>query len=201
MAACGTFLAACRTILGYLGLLWVPKFRRKQEKSKNKSQLISLSSGTHRARGSPTAVVCSRELVSCGDGGTLCCSWVDTRGHVSSVCTFDLFACAPFSVSCVFRRESVVFPWRILISLGFSNLPRAPAPLCDHGLYHGWCLTTVIVRKQQQQQQQPVICCEASRIVRKHFHFDKGFVKNMYEILPRRRDLGDDKVSSPGFLT
>ena len=24
--------------------------------------------------GSPTAVVCSRELVSCGDGGTLCCS-------------------------------------------------------------------------------------------------------------------------------
>ena len=38
------------------------------------------------------------------------------------------------SVSCVFRRESVVFPGRILISFGFSDLPRAPAPLCDHGL-------------------------------------------------------------------
>ena len=59
--------------------------------------------------------------------------WI-TRGHVSSVCTFDLFTCAPFSVSCVLRRESVVFPGRILISLDFSDLPRAPAPLCDHGL-------------------------------------------------------------------
>ena len=37
--------------------------------------------------GSPTAVVCSRELVSCGNGGTLCCSYLDTRGHVSPVCT------------------------------------------------------------------------------------------------------------------
>ena len=51
---------------------------------------------------SPTAVVCSRELVSCGNGGTLCCSWVDTRGLLSSVCTLDLFTCAPFSISCVF---------------------------------------------------------------------------------------------------
>ena len=30
---------------------------------------------------------------------------------------------------------SVAFPLRILISLGFSDLPRAPAPLCDHGLW------------------------------------------------------------------
>ena len=39
-----------------------------------------------------------------------------------------------FFVSCVFRRESVVFPGRIFISISFSDLPRAPAPLCDHGL-------------------------------------------------------------------
>ena len=45
--------------------------------------------------GSPTAVICSRELVSCGNGGTLCRSWVDTRGHVSVVCTLDHFTCAP----------------------------------------------------------------------------------------------------------
>ena len=60
---------------------------------------------------------------------------MDTCGHVSSVCTLDLFTCAPFSVSCVFRQESVVFPGLILISFGFSELPRAPAPLCDHGPY------------------------------------------------------------------
>ena len=47
--------------------------------------------------GSPTAVVCSRELVSCGNGGTLCRSGVDIRGHVSSVCTLDHFTCAPSS--------------------------------------------------------------------------------------------------------
>ena len=69
--------------------------------------------------GSPIAVVCSRDLVCCGNGGTPCCSWVDARGHMSSVCTLDLFTCAPPSVSCVFRRESVVFPGRILISIGF----------------------------------------------------------------------------------
>ena len=39
-----------------------------------------------------------------------------------------------FFVSCVSRRESVVFPGRVLILFGFSDLPRAPAPLCDHGL-------------------------------------------------------------------
>ena len=69
--------------------------------------------------GSPTAVVCSPELVGCG--GTLCRSCrVGTRGHVSSVCTYmgSLHLCA-FFVSCVFRRESVVFPGRILISYGF----------------------------------------------------------------------------------
>ena len=32
-----------------------------------------------------------------------------------------------------FRRESVVFPGPILISFGFSDLHRAPAPLRDHG--------------------------------------------------------------------
>ena len=92
-----------------------------------------LPCGSNGAR-SRSTVVCSRELVSCGNGGTLSCSRVDTRGHVSSVCTLDLFTCAPSSVSCVFRRESVVFSGRILISFGFSDLPRAPAPLCDHGL-------------------------------------------------------------------
>ena len=33
-----------------------------------------------------------------------------------------------------FRRESVVFPGRILISLDVSDLARASASLCDHGL-------------------------------------------------------------------
>ena len=92
--------------------------------------------------GSLTSVVCSRELVSCGNVGTLCCSGVDTRGHVSSVYTLDLFTCAPFSVSCVFRREiscvfsqeSVVFPGQFFFSFGFSDLPRAPGLFCDHGL-------------------------------------------------------------------
>ena len=45
-----------------------------------------------------------------------------------------------------FRRESIVFPGRFLISFGFSDLLRAPASLCDHGLYHGRCLTRVNVR-------------------------------------------------------
>ena len=36
--------------------------------------------------------------------------------------------------SCVFQWESAVFPERILISFGFADLPRAPAPLCEHGL-------------------------------------------------------------------
>ena len=33
-----------------------------------------------------------------------------------------------------FRRESVAFFERSLISFGFSDLPRSQAPLCDHGL-------------------------------------------------------------------
>ena len=45
---------------------------------------------------------------------------------------FDPFHLWTFFVSFVFRLESVVFPRRILISFGFSGLPRAPAPLCDH---------------------------------------------------------------------
>ena len=53
-------------------------------------------------------------------------------------CEFSLhigsFHFCAFFVSCVFRRASVVFPGRILISFGFSDLPRAPPPLCDHGL-------------------------------------------------------------------
>ena len=32
-----------------------------------------------------------------------------------------------------FRRESVIFLGPSLISFGFSDLPRAPAPLRDHG--------------------------------------------------------------------
>ena len=39
-----------------------------------------------------------------------------------------------FPYRAFFMWESVVFPGRILISHGFSDLPRAPAPLCDHGL-------------------------------------------------------------------
>ena len=26
-----------------------------------------------------------------------------------------------------------------------------------------------------------------------HFHVEKGFLENIHEIVPRRRDLGDDK--------
>ena len=58
-----------------------------------------LPCGSHGA-GSRTAVVCSRELVSCGNGGTLCrvvVEWIPV-GHVSSVCTLDHFTCcAPSS--------------------------------------------------------------------------------------------------------
>ena len=84
--------------------------------------------------GSPTAVVCSRELVNCGNGVTLCCSSVDTRGHAVQFAhwTFPLVRLLRIVR---FRRESVVFPGLILIPFAFSDLPRAPAPLCDHGLY------------------------------------------------------------------
>ena len=34
----------------------------------------------------------------------------------------------------LFEVESVVLPNRIFISYGFSDLPKAPAPLCDNGL-------------------------------------------------------------------
>ena len=37
--------------------------------------------------------------------------------------------------------------------------------------------------------------------MRQRFHFELGFVENIYEILPRGRDLGDDKVSYPDFST
>ena len=33
-----------------------------------------------------------------------------------------------------FRLQSVVFPGRIMVSFGFADVARAPAPLCDHGL-------------------------------------------------------------------
>ena len=33
-----------------------------------------LPGGSYGGAGSPTALVCSRQLVSCGNGGTLCCS-------------------------------------------------------------------------------------------------------------------------------
>ena len=48
---------------------------------------IRLPCGSYGA-GSPTAVVCGRNLVSCGNGGTRCRSRVETRGQVNSVCTF-----------------------------------------------------------------------------------------------------------------
>ena len=43
----------------------------------------------------------------------------------------------------------MVFPGRILISFVFSDLSRAPAPLCDHGLYRFF--TWVNVRKKQKK--------------------------------------------------
>ena len=53
-------------------------------------------------------------------------------------CEFGLhigsFHLCALLVSCVFRRKSVVFSGRLSISCGFSDIPRAPAPLCDHGL-------------------------------------------------------------------
>ena len=49
-----------------------------------------------------TTVVSSHELVSCGNGGALCCSLVDTRGNVvSSVSTLVYFHFCTFLVSCV----------------------------------------------------------------------------------------------------
>ena len=81
-----------------------------------------------------TAVVSKHELVSCGTGGTLCCRWVDTRGHVSSVCALISFQCAPssrvFLGGNASSQPNFDFLW-------FSDLPRAPAPLCDHGLGFG----------------------------------------------------------------
>ena len=34
--------------------------------------------------------------------------------------------------------------------------------------------------------------------MRQHFHFENGFLENMYQIQPRRRDLSDDMLAS-GF--
>ena len=35
--------------------------------------------------------------------------------------------------------------------------------------------------------------------MRQHFHFEESFLENMYQILPRGRDLRGDKLPSPGF--
>ena len=82
------------------------------------------------------AVVSSHELVSCGTGGTLCCRWVDTRGHVSSVCALISFQCAPSSRVFLGGNASCL-PAEFRFFYGFSDLPRTPAPLCDHGLDFG----------------------------------------------------------------
>ena len=96
--------------------------------------------------GSPTAVVCSRELVSCGDGGTLRRSWVDTHGHVSSVCTLDHFTCAPSSYRAFQGGKAYYFPhefwfhWVFRIFLGFQHLSVTT---------DSKCLARVNARQQQ----------------------------------------------------
>ena len=82
--------------------------------------------------GSPTAVVCGRELGSCMEKLYSVVEWILAANFCLHIGSFHLCA---FFVSCVFGRESAVFPERILISFVFSDVPRAPAPLCDHGLW------------------------------------------------------------------
>ena len=117
---------------------------------KTKSRRVCLCSrfpcGLYGA-GSPAAVVFSRELVICGNGDTMPLLSEYTRPCVSSLHIGSLPLCA-FFVSCLFRRESVLFPGRISILLGFSEPSCAPAPLCDHGLLmfdKSWCETTTTI--------------------------------------------------------
>ena len=87
--------------------------------------------------GSPTAVVFSRELVSCGNGGTLSRSWVYTRGHVSSVCTLGLFTCAPSSYRGIIVRLKAGKRSKFRTYFYFiwlSDFPGTPAHLSYHGL-------------------------------------------------------------------
>ena len=58
---------------------------------------------------------------------------MDTRGDVSSVCTLGHFDCAPSSYR-TFSAGKRGFPERILISIGVTDLARAPARLCNHRL-------------------------------------------------------------------
>ena len=97
--------------------------------------------------GSPTAVVCSGELVSFWERGN---SMPYSSGYPRP-CGFSLhtgsFHMRAF-VSCVFRREkSSITRRRILISFGFSGLPRAPH-LCV--TTDSRCLTRVNVRQPQK---------------------------------------------------
>ena len=71
---------------------------------------------------------------------------MDTHGHVSSVCTLNHFTCAPSSIERFWAGKPSISR-TILISFGFSDLPRASAPLCKTD-YPG-CLTGVDVRQQQ----------------------------------------------------
>ena len=49
--------------------------------------------------GNPSAVVCSRESVSCGNGGIPCRigGWIPAAMFTSSVGTFDHFICEPYA--------------------------------------------------------------------------------------------------------
>ena len=78
-----------------------------------------------------TAVVGSRELVSCGNRGTTCMmylvvEWIPAAMRVHFA--HWIISRVPLLRIVRFRWKSVVLPGRILISLGFSDLPRAPAP-------------------------------------------------------------------------
>ena len=42
--------------------------------------------------GNPPAVVCSREFISCGNGGTLRRCLLDSRGHVISACAHGIIS-------------------------------------------------------------------------------------------------------------
>ena len=79
-------------------------------------------------------VASSRELISCRNGGILCCSCGDTLGHISSGCTLNQSTCCAPSSSRELLWESEVLHGRFCIPFDSSNLLWVPVFSCDHVL-------------------------------------------------------------------
>ena len=73
--------------------------------------MLTITCGSYSA-GSPTAVLCSRELVSCGNGEThAVVEWIPAAcGFSLHIATLDFFPFAPFFVSCALGGKAKYFP-------------------------------------------------------------------------------------------